>query len=82
MLFDVNWFRMTALKGCVEVCEMVPVERIQKEQIKSWNSDELFIGMTILLIFAKLLQLKNSITLLFNTISAILGIKPNCFLVD
>ena len=49
MLFDVNWFRMTALKGCVEVCEMVPVERIQKEQIKSWNSDELFIGMTILL---------------------------------
>ena len=40
---------MTALKGCVEVCEMVPVERIQKEQIKSWNSDELFIGMTILL---------------------------------
>ena len=49
MLFDVNWFRMTALKGCLEVFEMVPVERILKEQIKSWNSDELFIGMTILL---------------------------------
>ena len=40
---------MTALKGCVEICEVAPVERIQKEQIKSWNSDELFIGMTILL---------------------------------
>ena len=78
MLFDVNWFRMTALKGCLEVFEMVPVERILKEQIKSWNSDELFIGMTILLNFSNL-RIQSH---LFNTISAILGNEPNCFLVD